>query len=212
MITLYLARHGETDYNRESRVQGTKDSILTEFGHKQAEALAGAMKDITFHSVYSSPLKRAFDTAETIVNGHHDLEITPIDEFKELDCGEFEDMLISEIKESKWAEWNEFLSSPNVAPKGGESMNQLFIRVGKALQMILANAAEDDNILIVSHAGVVRMSMAHLMNVQVASAVNFGLSNASIALFINKYDRWTCLKWNDTAHLGGLQGEVKFVL
>jgi probable phosphoglycerate mutase len=212
MITLYLVRHGETDYNQEDRVQGQKDSNLTDFGRKQAQALAEAFKDVKIDQVYTSPLKRAADTAKVIVDGNHLLEVNPIDEFMELDCGIFEDKLISEIKEENWDKWTEFLASPNVAPEGGESMNQLFVRVSKALEMILANAGEDENIVIVSHAGVVRMSLAHLMNIQVASAVNFGLSNASVARFINKYDRWTCLKWNDTEHLGMLEGEVKFVL
>ena len=177
MITLYAVRHGETDYNRESRVQGLADSSLTDFGRKQAAALAGRFKDVDITSLYTSPLSRARDTANAIAEAAGIEEITPIDEFKELDCGVFQDQLLSEIKETSWDEWLLFLSNPAIAPENGESMNQLAMRVSSALSM-----------------------------------VNFGLSNASIASFINKYDRWTCLKWNDTEHLGSLEGEVKFVL
>lgn len=212
MITLYAVRHGETDYNRESRVQGLADSHLTDFGRKQAAALAEHFKDTEITSLYTSPLSRASDTANAIAKAAGIEDITAIDEFKELDCGIFQDMLISEIKEKCWDDWMHFLGNPAVAPENGESMNQLAVRVSSALGMIIENAGEDDTIVIVAHAGVVRMILAQLMNVPVGAAVNFGLSNASIARFINKYDRWTCLKWNDTEHLGSLEGEVKFVL
>ena len=212
MITLYAVRHGETDYNRESRVQGLADSNLTDFGRKQAAALAGRLKDVEITSLYTSPLSRARDTANAIAEAAGIEEITPIDEFKELDCGVFQDQLLSEIKETSWDEWLLFLSNPAIAPENGESMNQLAMRVSSALSMVIESAGEDDTIVIVCHAGVVRMILAHLLRVPVASVVNFGLSNASIASFINKYDRWTCLKWNDTEHLGSLEGEVKFVL
>ena len=56
------------------------------------------------------------------------------------------------------------------------------------------------------------MTLAHLMNLSLSAAVNFGMSNASYSWYINKYDRWTCLGWNITEHLGKLEGEVKFVL
>lgn len=212
MITLYAVRHGETDYNRENRVQGTKDSHLTEFGISQAKALANHFKNTKIDEIYTSPLIRAYDTATTIAEAAGVDTIIPVDAFMELNCGMFEDMLIDEIKETCWDEWQEFLGNPHIAPKGGESMNQLAERVSGSLGTILTNASENQNIVIVSHAGVVRMTLAHLMNVTVASAVNFGLSNASIAKFINKYDRWTCLGWNITDHLGELEGEVKFVL
>ena len=212
MITLYLIRHGETDYNRENRVQGMKDSMLTDFGRQQAAAIADHFKNIDLDIIYASPLKRAWDTANAISEASGITEVIPVDEFKELHCGKFEDMLIDEIKECCWDEWTEFLSDPAVPPLGGESMNELFNRVSKATLKVLSEVNDDANVAIVSHAGVVRMGMATLMNVSVKSAVNFGLSNASVAKFINKYDRWTCLGWNDTEHLGKLEGEVKFVL
>jgi len=212
MITLYLVRHGETNYNKENRVQGHEDSLLTDFGKQQAAALATAFESTSIDQMYASPLTRASDTANAIASNHDDLDVTPLDEFKELHCGDFQGMLLDEIRESRWEEWQHFLSSPNVAPSGGESMNQLYVRVSKAMEMILNGAGEDETIVCVSHAGVVRMSMAYLMNVQVGAAVNFGLSNGSIARLINKHGRWTLLKWNDTEHLGALEGEVKFVL
>lgn len=212
MITLHAVRHGETDYNREDRVQGLADSHLTGFGRKQAAALAGRFKHVDITSLYSSPLSRARDTADAIAEAAGLEKVTPIDEFRELDCGIFEDMLITEIREKCWDDWMRFLGDPSVAPENGESMNQLAVRVGEALDGIIRSAGEDDTIVIVAHAGVVRMVLANLLKVPVGPAVNFGLSNASIASFINKYDRWTCLKWNDTEHLGSLEGEVKFVL
>jgi probable phosphoglycerate mutase len=212
MITLYAIRHGETDYNREDRVQGSQDSHLTDYGLAQARALAKRFKSVPLTALYASPLSRAWLTAGQIAAACGSLEIEPVNDFRELDCGVFEGRLLSDIKVHDWAAWTAFLANPAIAPEGGESMNMLFDRVSHALDRILAGTPDGATIAIVSHAGVVRMTLAHLMGVGVASAVNFGLSNASVATFMHKYSRWICLKWNDTGHLGDLEGEAKFVL
>ena len=66
MITLHAVRHGETDYNLEDRVQGSHNSVLTELGQAQARALAGRFAGAPLAAVYSSPLKRALQTAQAI--------------------------------------------------------------------------------------------------------------------------------------------------
>ena len=76
MTTIYLVRHGETEANRQFRFQGCIDLPLTEDGLKQAECLAETLKDIHFDHFYSSPLPRAWNTAN-IVNKYHNAPLLP---------------------------------------------------------------------------------------------------------------------------------------
>lgn len=211
MITLYAIRHGETDYNREDRVQGNHDSKLTDFGREQARALADRFTGEPLSAVVSSPLQRARETAEKIA-GSVGLTVQTDDRLRELACGEFEGVLFEEIKRTRWEEFLEWLQNPDVAAPGGESINQLFSRVSAALKEILADIADGRNIAIVSHAGVVRMTLATLVRVPVGVSTSFSLTNASISTFRHMRGRWTCHRWNDASHLGVLEGEVKSVL
>lgn len=212
MITLYALRHGETDYNEEDRVQGSHDSNLTSAGRAQADALAERFRSEPVTAIFSSPLKRARETAEIIGAALGGMEVAVHDGLHELRCGEFEGVLFEEIKRSRWEEFLTWLREPDVQAPGGESMNQLFDRVSGALKEILADAEDGDNIIVVSHAGVVRMTLAALVGVPVGVSTSFSLTNASVSIFNRRRGRWTCHAWNDTSHLTGMGVEARSVL
>ena len=87
MTTIYLARHGESDWNAANRFQGLSDRPLTELGRRQAEALADQLAATASPSaIYSSPLRRAFETA-AIVGTRTGLEPRPVDDLREVDVG-----------------------------------------------------------------------------------------------------------------------------
>ena len=211
MITLYAIRHGETDYNREDRVQGSHNSILSDFGRDQAGALAERLRRVHLDAIFASPLLRARETAEKI-SAANGTKIRFVDDLREISCGVFEGALFADIKKNRWDEFIEWLQNPELAAPGGESMNQLFARVSAALKEILANAEDGQTIAVVSHAGVVRMTLAALVGVPVEVSTSFSLTNASVSVFNHRRGRWTCHSWNDTSHLGELEGEVKSVL
>ena len=83
MTTILLARHGETDWNRENRFQGHADPPLNETGRAQAAELAAALIAEPLAAVYSSPLRRAFETAQ-ILAAPHGLEPVPVDALREV--------------------------------------------------------------------------------------------------------------------------------
>lgn len=72
MLTLYITRHGETEWNIQKRMQGHKDSPLTEKGRKQAQALGNYLKNIPFEKVFVSDSNRAYETACTIMEERDD--------------------------------------------------------------------------------------------------------------------------------------------
>ena len=73
-MNLILIRHGETDWNRIGRCQGVADIVLNENGKRQAKELAESLKNHDIKAVYSSHLKRAFETAQEIAK-HHNLSV-----------------------------------------------------------------------------------------------------------------------------------------
>src|SRR5437667_11321226 len=96
MTTLLLARHGETDWNREGRWQGWADPPLNEAGREQARALAEQLRTMPFDAVYSSDLRRAHETAEIVGRPHH-VPIRVDRDLREIDIGSWSGLTRAEI-------------------------------------------------------------------------------------------------------------------
>ena len=88
-MELYIIRHGETKWNSEKRLQGRSDIELNEYGIELARITSEALKDVKFDRIYSSPLKRAYETAE-ILRGSRKLDIICDDRLKEMCFGDYE--------------------------------------------------------------------------------------------------------------------------
>ena len=151
-MTIYLIRHGETDWNRQHRFQGSNDIPLNENGLAVARETAVGMAEagLTFHRIYSSPLSRAYETAKIICP---DQEIETDDRLREVSFGDLEGEVYADVK-----------SLPMPAP-GGEDIPQLQSRVLACLEDIMADPAnEGKRILVSAHGGVIRSVMMHLKN------------------------------------------------
>jgi probable phosphoglycerate mutase len=157
VTTILLARHGETDWNRENRFQGHADPPLNETGRAQAAELAAALADESLAAVYSSPLRRAFETAQ-IVATPHGLEPVGVDALREIDVGSWQGLTRAEIEErfpEQFARWLDYEQGWD----GGESYEEMGSRVISGL-LELAAAHEGERILAVSHGGPVRAAYA----------------------------------------------------
>lgn len=88
-MDIYLIRHGETDWNRMKKLQGTTDIPLNAYGIELAEKTAEGLKDVPFDRIYTSPLIRARKTAE-IIRGDRPIEIIETDGLKEISFGDYE--------------------------------------------------------------------------------------------------------------------------
>ena len=107
-MKLYIIRHGQTDWNVEGKIQGRQDIPLNDMGRRQARALADGMKSRPVASVYSSPQKRAMETAEAIA-GPLGLTVKAVPQLMEIGYGDWEgrsaeDILTTdrELYESWW--------------------------------------------------------------------------------------------------------------
>jgi uncharacterized phosphatase len=153
--TLVLVRHGETDWNRERRFQGHADTPLNDAGRRQAGELAASLRGDDFAAVYTSPLRRASETA-TIVAAQLGLQAVELDALREIDVGDWQGMTVDDVKaqfpEQAAAAWQ--TGWPN-----GETNDQLGARVLPAL-LDLGDRHAGHSIVGVTHAGPIRVALA----------------------------------------------------
>lgn len=158
MTTIYLARHGESDWNAANRFQGLSDRPLTELGRRQAEALADELATTASPSaIYSSPLRRAFETA-AIVGTRTGLEPRPVDDLREVDVGGWAGLSRSDV-ESRFPEAFRRWLDGGEGWEDGESYADMSARVLAALTGV-AESHPGDQVLVVSHGGPIRAIQA----------------------------------------------------
>ncbi|MDQ2909431.1 MAG: histidine phosphatase family protein [Actinomycetota bacterium] len=182
MTTILLARHGETDWNRDNRFQGHADPPLNETGRAQAAELSAALADEPLVAVYSSPLRRALETAE-IVATPHGLEPVQVTALREVDVGSWQGLTRAEIEErfpEQFARWLAY----EEGWEDGESYEEMGRRVIAGL-LELAAAHEGERILAVTHGGPVRAAYAFADDSTHAEARRHGpvVANAFVAEF-----------------------------
>jgi probable phosphoglycerate mutase len=145
-VQLYLVRHGETDWNRERRIQGSTDIPLNDTGRDQARETGRLLARRSWDAIYASPLVRAFETA-TIIAAEVGLPApTAVPELVERNYGAVEGMTGDEIE----------ASYPNNADvPGREERDAVVSRVLPAL-LDIANRHPGQSVLVVGHGGVIR--------------------------------------------------------
>jgi broad specificity phosphatase PhoE len=156
--TILLARHGETDWNRELRWQGHADRPLTAAGRDQARALAQELADEPIAAVYSSDLIRAHETAR-IVADRLGLDVTVLPDLREIDVGSWSGLTRDEIAHhfpEGYRRWVE----EGLTGHDGETGEQLAERIVGAVERI-ASAHPGDRVLVVSHGGAMRAVLNH---------------------------------------------------
>lgn len=212
MKTLYIVRHGETDWNKMGKYQGITDVPLNENGLNQAKACGEALKDITFDRILSSDLSRALVTAETI-RGDRTTPITVDKRLRELNFGDWEAMLFSDI-EARWPDLiDEMYLRPHlVKVPNGESFKDLQDRAWAGLEEFLNKNDEEETLLIACHGGTIRTLLCKLLDISISHCWNFSQGNTAInRIFYNgmgEYDHNILNLLNDTAHVELLQGHV----
>jgi broad specificity phosphatase PhoE len=157
VTTILLARHGETDWNREGRFQGWADPPLNRTGLDQAVELSVRLMADELAAVYSSPLRRALETAE-VVAASHGLEPVTVDALREVDVGSWSGLTRAEIEQrfpDEYARWLEY----EQGWQDGETYEAMAERVVAAL-LELAAANDGTRVLAVTHGGPIRAATA----------------------------------------------------
>ena len=164
MTKLCLVRHGQTDWNLEGRWQGHADPPLNATGINQARKVAEDLAHTSFTAIYSSDLKRAKATAAAIAN-KQGLPLKSVKCLRELKMGDWEGKLLEEIPALYPEAWAEREKNPvESRPPGGESIQELSVRVVSAIGDICAENLPDDQLLIVSHGLSLAVLLCHIEN------------------------------------------------
>lgn len=212
MKTLYIVRHGETEWNKIGRYQGITNVPLNENGIAQAKACGNALKDIHFDRILSSDLSRALVTAETI-RGNRQLEIKTDERLREINFGDWEKLLFTEIEERWPGLINQMYRRPDIVKvPNGESFQEVQNRAWSAVSDFLNENNEDETILITCHGGTIRTILCKLLDISISHCWNFSQGNTAInRVFYNgmgESDHNILNLLNDTAHVDNLRGHV----
>lgn len=162
VTTLYLARHGQSEWNNQKRITGQLDPALSPKGVEQSRALAQCLEHEPVAAIYNSALRRTQDTARpTAVAKHLDIHALPA--LNEIPLGVLQGRYRDERDpqaQAMWTEWQNDMFNHRVP--GRESLSDLKQRVTQTLQDILHNHS-GQALLIVGHRGTNRVLMGTLM-------------------------------------------------
>ncbi|MCU0495421.1 MAG: histidine phosphatase family protein [Chloroflexaceae bacterium] len=200
--TLYLIRHGETDWNMEGRWQGQTDVPLNSVGQRQAELLAARLRteDIYFDAIYSSDLARAYQTAWA-VGAALAVPVQLLPPLREIDLGAWSGLTAPEIKSRFPDEFACLERGEDVRRGGGESLAMLQQRAVTAVSAMVAQHP-GETLAMVAHGGTIRGLLAHAVAHQGDAWPRFPhIGNTSISIVRCHSDHWEIVKLNDMQHL-----------
>ena len=197
---LIVIRHGETEWNRERRMQGTTDTRLSDLGRTQAQALGRRLAEREFAALYSSDLSRAVDTARAIAEWTGRALVTD-PRLQERRFGIFEGLLAAEIRERYPDEHARFASrDPHYVVPGGESASDFTQRCLGCLAEI-AGRHVGDEVVVVTHGLVLDSLYRAALGLAHGEPRPVPLINASVNLFGYGASAWRMELWGDVSHL-----------
>ena len=161
-MKIYFVRHGETDWNKERKIQGQVDIPLNEFGRHLARETAKGLRDVPFDVCFTSPLGRARETAQIILQGR-DVPILEDKRILEMNFGVLEGKCCSKEGWDVPDSFQMFFDDPvhYQAPEGGEDFQAVRKRTGDFLNWLFAQEQyRDSTVLVTTHGA----AMAGLLN------------------------------------------------
>ena len=206
MTELILARHGETAWNVERVFRGRVDIDLDDIGARQAELLGKYLGNWELEAIYSSPLRRALDTANTVAR-YQEVAVSTADELTDFDYGEWQSLPEREVRRLYPALLNKWHSYPHrVRMPGGESLEDVRRRAVEVVDGIVAK--HNGNVLLVSHRVVIKVVVCHLLGLDNSHFWNVRQDVCGITVFDYTDGRYILIRHNDTSHLRELQKPV----
>jgi broad specificity phosphatase PhoE len=185
--TIFLIRHGETEWHREGRLLGNRDLGLNADGINQSHAIVKALSGLSVSEVLTSPLRRAAQTAE-IIGGAFDLEIARDPRLSDVRVGRWEGMRYSELAADP--DFQRFMRNPLSVPSpGGEHVDDVRERAVASIGQALSDNPGGENIVFVTHANVIRIVLSHYLGTTLANFHLLRVRHGSISLLRFASDR-----------------------
>ena len=161
--TVWLIRHASPD-GVNGRCYGRHDVPLSAEGVNQAKQISAQLADESIANIYSSHLRRAFDTGRIIAEPHG-LAVRPVEDLAEIHFGDLEGLTYEEIEKRRPDIFESWMSRPTETQfPNGESFQQMSIRVLRAFDSLISNH-RNQSIAVVAHAGVIRLLLGKALSI-----------------------------------------------
>lgn len=198
--TVLLVRHGQTKSNITGYFMGWSNEDISDLGYAQVRSLSSRLAKFPIATIYTSPLKRAMNTARILAEPHK-LELNVLDDLTEIGLGDWQGLHRDEISQ-KWPEiWRQSRIDPSVVTfPNGENFQQLTERAVRAFNRIVADNT-NRHTLAVTHDAVIRVLAAHVLGTSNSIYRHMEINNASLSVIRVEDDRMRLVTLNDTAHL-----------
>lgn len=206
MGTYRLIRHGETEWNRREIFRGQIDVGLNENGIRQAEWLGEHLGQLKMDAVYSSPLRRAVDTARAVAR-HHGLEVQIVDGLIDIDYGEWQGLAREEVERIYPDLYKDWLENPHqVRMPGGETLDEVRRRA-HAVFLDTVSRHKGEDVAIVSHRVVNKVLICALLGLDSSHFWQIRQDNCGITTFTGDHGL-VLTGHNDVCHLRAIQEEA----
>lgn len=200
-MKLIVTRHGQSEDNRTdpSIFSGRTDSPLSEYGKEQARKLALRLKDHPITQIYTSPLRRALDTAKEIKRYHPDARLIIDDDLAEMDFGIFEGLPKLAAMEKYKLHWDERARDRmNYKIPNGESYQDVYKRMTKVIDTITKSGKDT---VIVAHGSLNKTIFMRMLNKSLDDINDINWHNTSISTFNIREEDIKVEELNCTKHL-----------
>ena len=206
MTSLYLVRHGQTAWNKEEIFRGRTDVPLDETGLKQAELAGEYFKGLEIHGIYSSPLARAWQTAQKIAS-RHSHQVQPLEGIIDMSFGNWEGHPHEEIRKMDPETYRLWREEPHRARlPGGESLDEVRVRAMAAVEEVI-QANSGKTLVLVSHRVVNKVLVCGILGIDNSHFWQIAQDTAAINLIQHRKGRYVLSLLNETCHLKRLQEE-----
>ncbi len=198
--TIYIVRHGQTEWNILGKTQGHGDSDLTAKGREQAELLAGSMTKYPIDYIYSSDLGRAYQTAE-IIGNKLNVQIEKTEALREMNFGTWEGRIIKDIMEEDPELYRRWRNEPHLAKiPQGETLDEIKERTDAFIKEI-NEKYDGKHIVLVTHSLCARIMLLSFLDSSVQNIYRINQGNTALNIIELRDYGPVVMKMNDTTHI-----------
>jgi probable phosphoglycerate mutase len=210
MTSIYLVRHGQTAWNKEEIFRGRTDVPLDETGLKQAELVGQYFKGMKVHGIFSSPLSRAWQTAEKVAE-LHSLKVQPLQGILDMSFGNWEGRPHQEIRESDSKTYRQWVETPHlVRLPGGEGLDDVRVRAMAAIEEVIRNHP-GKTLILVTHRVVNKVLICGILGLDNSHFWQITQDTTAINLIQYRNGKYILSLMNETCHLKPLKEQTQKV-
>lgn len=206
MTSIYLVRHGQTAWNKEEIFRGRTDIPLDETGRRQAVLAGEYFKGMEIDGIYSSPLSRAWETAEKVAQLHH-LKVQPLKGILDMSFGKWEGQSHQDIQKNDKETYRRWREEPHlVRLPGGESLDDVRARATASMEEVVRSHS-GKTVVLVSHRVVNKVLICGILGLDNSHFWQIAQDTTAINLIQYQNGKYILSLMNETCHLKALKEE-----